>query len=271
MTFMNVSLSAPVARAADTTTDSLGVVGARFVLDGVPSQGRFSLVEHPIVARGMTAPLHRHTREDEYSFILEGRWGFWQDSDIAFAEPGDLVYKPRDVWHTFWNATDRSARLLEIISPAGFDQFFAELAALIGSGQASPQTIGARSTPRTGSTSIRTAPLASRPNIAWLRPCPHDCNAWTARLAARLAGFEGQTTANESLIDGLHLRCCQRLLKVRCGRKLSLSIMQPSANSRCQCRWEQHPFSNALRHWRGYCVARHCFGGGARTGFGQRR
>jgi mannose-6-phosphate isomerase-like protein (cupin superfamily) len=142
VTFMNVSLSAPVARAADTITGSLGVIGARFILDGSLSQGRFSLIEHPIIARGMAAPLHRHTREDEYSFILEGRRGFWQDGDVAFAEPGDLVYKPRDVWHTFWNATDRPARLLEIISPAGFDQFFVELAALISSGSFSPQAIG---------------------------------------------------------------------------------------------------------------------------------
>lgn len=140
---MNVSLSGPVARAADTATGSLGVVGARFILDGGPSQGRFSLVEHPIVARGMAAPVHRHTREDEYSFILEGRWGFWQDGTVVFAEPGDLVYKPRDVWHTFWNATDGPARLLEIISPAGFDQFFVELAALIGSGRASPEAVAA--------------------------------------------------------------------------------------------------------------------------------
>jgi mannose-6-phosphate isomerase-like protein (cupin superfamily) len=143
MTFMNVSLSDPVARAADTTTGSLGVVGARFILDGALSDGRFSLVEHPIVARGMAAPLHLHTREDEYSFILEGRWGFWQGGEVAFAEPGDMVYKPRNVWHTFWNATDAPARLLEIISPAGFDQFFVELSALISSGQVSPAAMAA--------------------------------------------------------------------------------------------------------------------------------
>jgi mannose-6-phosphate isomerase-like protein (cupin superfamily) len=138
---MNLSLSDPVARAANTTVGNLGVVSARFILDGTLSQDRFSLVEHPIVARGMAAPLHLHTREDEYSFILEGRWGFWQDGNVIFAEPGDLVYKPRDAWHTFWNATDGPARLLEIISPAGFGQFFVELAALIGSGRASPEAI----------------------------------------------------------------------------------------------------------------------------------
>jgi mannose-6-phosphate isomerase-like protein (cupin superfamily) len=143
VTFINVSLSHPVVTAAETSTGNLGVVGARFILDGRPSAGRFSLVEHPIIAHGMAAPLHLHTREDEYSFILEGRWGFWQDGTVAFAGPGDVVFKPRDVWHTFWNATDRPGRLLEIISPAGFDQFFAELAAQVASGLADAAAIAA--------------------------------------------------------------------------------------------------------------------------------
>jgi quercetin dioxygenase-like cupin family protein len=38
---------------------------------------------------------------------------------VVYGEPGDLVFKPRHVWHSFWNATDEPARLLEIISPAG--------------------------------------------------------------------------------------------------------------------------------------------------------
>jgi mannose-6-phosphate isomerase-like protein (cupin superfamily) len=143
MSFMNVSLGAPVVRAAESVTGGLGVIGARFILDGGPSAGRFSLVEHPIIGRGMAAPVHRHTREDEYSFILEGRWGFWQGGSVAFAGPGDLVYKPRDVWHTFWNATDEPGRLLEVISPAGFEQFFAELADLIAAGPPDDQALSA--------------------------------------------------------------------------------------------------------------------------------
>ena len=175
MTFMNVSLSAPVAPAAHTITGSLGVVGARFIIDGGSSEGRFSLVEHPIVARGMAAPLHLHTREDEYSFILEGRWGFWQGGSLAFAGPGDLVYKPRDVWHTFWNATDGPARLLEIISPAGFDQFFVELAALISSGPGQHAGWSRRLTPLTGFTSISKEQPESPPSIVSLPPCPSEC------------------------------------------------------------------------------------------------
>jgi mannose-6-phosphate isomerase-like protein (cupin superfamily) len=73
--------------------------------------------------------MHLHTREDEYSFILEGRWGFQLADTVVYGEPGDLVFKPRHVWHSFWNATDEPARLLEIISPAGFEQFFAQVSA----------------------------------------------------------------------------------------------------------------------------------------------
>jgi mannose-6-phosphate isomerase-like protein (cupin superfamily) len=131
MTFLNLSLGSPIARAAETITGELGVVGTRFIMAGGPSEGRFSLVEHPIVPRGLAAPVHVHRREDEFSFVLEGRWGFQLGPDVVYAEPGDLVYKPRDVWHTFWNATDEPARLLEIISPAGFEQLFVELADLL--------------------------------------------------------------------------------------------------------------------------------------------
>jgi len=105
-----------------------GPLGARFIMDGRPSEGRFALVEHPIAARGLAAPMHLHTREDEYSFVLEGRWGFQLADTVVYGGPGDLVYKPRNVWHSFWNATDEPARLLEIISPAGFEQFFVEVA-----------------------------------------------------------------------------------------------------------------------------------------------
>lgn len=103
------------------------------------SGGGFSLVEHPIPARGLCAPLHRHTREDEYSFVLEGRMGAQLGDDVVYAEAGDLVFKPRGQWHTFRAAGDAPCRILEIISPGGFEEFFAEL----GRG-ATPAEAGAR-------------------------------------------------------------------------------------------------------------------------------
>ena len=105
----------------------LGSLGVRFMIWGAESGGAVSLVEHPIPPRTLVAPLHRHGREDEYSYVLEGRMGAQLGDDVVFAEPGDLVFKPRNQWHTFWNAGDAPCRILEIISPAGFEHFFDEL------------------------------------------------------------------------------------------------------------------------------------------------
>jgi mannose-6-phosphate isomerase-like protein (cupin superfamily) len=119
----------------------LGSIGVRFMVDGPEAAERFSLVEHPMSPRALAAPLHLHTREDEYSFVLEGRMGALLGDDVVEAGPGDLVFKPRNQWHTFWNAGDEPCRILEIISPAGFERFFEELSDLGGALKADPQTL----------------------------------------------------------------------------------------------------------------------------------
>jgi gentisate 1,2-dioxygenase len=93
--------------------------------------------------RALAAPLHLHTREDEYSFVLEGRMGALLGDDVVEAGPGDLVFKPRNQWHTFWNAGDQPCRILEIIAPAGFEVFFQELDELGGALQADPAELAA--------------------------------------------------------------------------------------------------------------------------------
>ena len=111
----------------DAPEGFLGSIGVRFMIDGHEAGERFSLVEHPMSPRALAAPLHLHTREDEYSFVLEGRMGALLGDDVVEAGPGDLVFKPRGQWHTFWNAGDEPCRILEIISPAGFERFFREV------------------------------------------------------------------------------------------------------------------------------------------------
>src|SRR4051812_2458521 len=119
----------------------LGSIGVRFLIDGHEAGERFSLVEHPMSARALAAPLHRHTREDEYSYVLEGRMGALLGDEVVIAEAGDFVFKPRNQWHTFWNAGDEPARILEIIAPAGFEQFFRELDAMGGAVYAPPEQL----------------------------------------------------------------------------------------------------------------------------------
>jgi quercetin dioxygenase-like cupin family protein len=109
-------------------------LGVRFMLSGEQTGGRFALVEHPIKPRALAAPLHTHADEDEISYILEGEVGVQIGNRVLRAGPGTLVFKPRGVPHAFWNPGDAPARLLELISPAGFERYFEEAAALYASG-----------------------------------------------------------------------------------------------------------------------------------------
>jgi len=135
---MQTAAGAKIVGPTDAQEGFLGSIGVRFMIDGSEAGERFSLVEHPMSARALAAPLHRHTREDEYSYVLEGRMGALLGDDVVEAGPGDLVHKPRNQWHTFWNAGDEPCRILEIISPAGFEQFFRELSDLGGAMTADP-------------------------------------------------------------------------------------------------------------------------------------
>jgi mannose-6-phosphate isomerase-like protein (cupin superfamily) len=131
--------TAKVVGPRDGKAGFLGSIGVRFMIDGDETGGGFSLVEHPMSPRALAAPLHRHLREDEYSYVLEGRMGALLGDEVLQAGPGDLVHKPRNQWHTFWNAGDEPCRILEIIAPAGFERFFEELDALGGALAAAPE------------------------------------------------------------------------------------------------------------------------------------
>jgi mannose-6-phosphate isomerase-like protein (cupin superfamily) len=133
--------AARILGAKEGKAGFLGSIGVRFMLDGGDAGGRVSVVEHPMSPRALAAPLHRHNNEDEYSLVLEGRMGALLGDEHVEAGPGDFVHKPRGQWHTFWNAGDEPARILEIISPAGFEGFFAELVDLGGVAQADPETL----------------------------------------------------------------------------------------------------------------------------------
>ena len=135
--------AAKIVGPQDGKAGTLGSIGVRFMIDTEEThEGGFSLVEHPMPPRALAAPLHKHSREDEYSYVLEGRMGALLGDDEVYAEAGDLVFKPRDQWHTFWNAGDTPCRILEIIAPGGFEHFFDELGAVVASPEPDPARLG---------------------------------------------------------------------------------------------------------------------------------
>ncbi len=126
----HVSTSAPITILhAEGDRFAIGGFGVHWKIDGPSSDGRFAVVHHPLGPRALAAPLHRHHREDEYSYVLTGKLGALLGEDVVIAGPGTWVFKPREQWHTFWNAGDEACEIIEVISPAGFEEYFRELAA----------------------------------------------------------------------------------------------------------------------------------------------
>jgi quercetin dioxygenase-like cupin family protein len=121
---------------------SVGQVRNRFMIDSPETDGRFGLLQHIFEPKALAAPMHRHHDEDEYTYVLTGRIGAILGGQEVVGDPGDLIFKPRGQWHTFWNAGDEPCRILEIIAPAGFEKFFEELSDMGGALKADPEELG---------------------------------------------------------------------------------------------------------------------------------
>ena len=125
------TISVRLLAAGDEADESgLGGVRDRFMIDGADTDGRFALVQHLFAPKALAAPMHRHRNEDEFTYVLNGRIGAVIEGHEVVANTGDLLFKPRGQWHTFWNAGDEPAVCLELISPAGLEELFRSFASL---------------------------------------------------------------------------------------------------------------------------------------------
>jgi mannose-6-phosphate isomerase-like protein (cupin superfamily) len=120
----------------------LGSIGVDFKFWGADTGGTLSVVEHPFPV-GALVPPHLHTREDEYSIVTEGEIGFRSGDREVVLGAGGYITKPRGEMHTMWNAGKVPARMIEIISPAGFEHFFAEMSELLAGGPPGPDDMPA--------------------------------------------------------------------------------------------------------------------------------
>jgi quercetin dioxygenase-like cupin family protein len=113
---------------------SLGAIGVVFKLWGADTDGKLAIVEHPFPV-GAAVPPHMHTREDEYSIVTEGEIGFRSGDREVVLGAGGYITKPRGELHAMWNAGREPARMIEVISPAGFENFFRDVADLAATGE----------------------------------------------------------------------------------------------------------------------------------------
>ncbi len=106
-------------------------LGAKLRVAPDESTAGVAVVEHTLPPQKLAAPLHRHTREDEISYVLEGRMGIQEGEVISTVEAGQFAVKERNVWHTFWNPGPEPLRFLEIITPGDFAGYFQEIAEIV--------------------------------------------------------------------------------------------------------------------------------------------
>jgi quercetin dioxygenase-like cupin family protein len=122
---------APLVPSGPGRHIQIGGFGTTIRVPGQAVGGSVSLVEHSLEPGLLGAPPHRHSREDETSYVLQGRLTVQVGGEIVTAGPGEVIVKPRGVFHAFWNAGGEPVRFLEVISPGGFEDYFAELARIV--------------------------------------------------------------------------------------------------------------------------------------------
>lgn len=115
-------------------------VGVIFKIDGADTGGTIAIVEHTF-AVGALVPPHVHTREDEYSIVLEGEIGFRSEDAEAVLGAGGYIVKPRAQVHAMWNAGATPARMIEVIAPAGFERFFRDLVDITSQRRPTPEEV----------------------------------------------------------------------------------------------------------------------------------
>jgi mannose-6-phosphate isomerase-like protein (cupin superfamily) len=106
-------------------------LGIMYRIVGEQSGGALALLEVTLGPGLLGAPPHMHWNEDEVSCVLEGELVVQLGERVVTLKPGETLFKPRGVFHAFWNPGSAATRFLEFIAPAGFEEFFCEMAPLV--------------------------------------------------------------------------------------------------------------------------------------------
>lgn len=97
--------------------------GVRMLIDGDANAGRLCMFDAPIPP-GEGPPLHRHSREDELFYVLDGRFKFSINGREFIGDKGAFVFAPRGSVHAFKNIGTTTGMLLVTCTPAGIERPF---------------------------------------------------------------------------------------------------------------------------------------------------
>ena len=123
------TLSSLFLEAADSRGTPIQLQGEtiRIKVSTQDTHGKYAVWEARIPSGG-GPPLHVHHREDEWFYVLEGKFVFELDGRRITAKTGTSVFAPRHIPHRFQNVGWGEGRLIGMAEPGGLDNFFRDLA-----------------------------------------------------------------------------------------------------------------------------------------------
>jgi len=120
-----------LVRPGDGLQTAIGQLGTIHKLPSDVVEGRVTVIEHILPPGRLALPLHRHSREDELSFVLAGQMGALLGDEVMLAGPDEYLLKLRGQWHAVWNAGADELRFLELIVPGGLESFLETLSSML--------------------------------------------------------------------------------------------------------------------------------------------
>jgi quercetin dioxygenase-like cupin family protein len=90
--------------------------------------GRLAVIGETLAPR-ILVPNHVHGN-DVWVRVESGEIGVLVGDEVRTARAGEWALKPRGVEHAMWNPADEPARIIEVLTPAGSERWFEELAEL---------------------------------------------------------------------------------------------------------------------------------------------
>ncbi len=109
---------------------SLFDVGFRYGLESAHTDGALAILE-VVIPPGTLVKPHRHSKEDEYTLVLEGTVGVRLGERESEVSQGSYLVKPRNMPHAMWNIGDVAARIAEIVVPGGLEEYFEQLGPIL--------------------------------------------------------------------------------------------------------------------------------------------
>jgi len=134
-----IKMTYPPTLRQPSEGQTVAVVGDvyRFMATGDETDGRYAMFE-AVVRPGGGPPPHIHSREEESFYVLEGEITFQIGDDRIVAKAGTFANMPVGSLHSFTNATDKLARMIVFVAPAGLEKMFLDVGQPVVFGHQAP-------------------------------------------------------------------------------------------------------------------------------------